>query len=463
MTHDHLSDALNEISDKHIAEAIAPKRKKKFYRLGAVAAILAVVVLLQMMPQQGGLPLPTVHARAVSLSEGSRATASVEDFDKWSEERRQRNLTLKNAKNQLSHFFIEGTQIALTGTSDENRVYSPANLYIALAMAAEQSDGQSRQQILDYLGVSDLTALRAQVGAMWETQYLEGEYEKLALANSVWLDNSVRYDQNVMDDLSYHHYASVYQHDLQSDSAGHAIRTWLNENTGNLLEDAVDNISLNPDTLFALYSTIYFQSKWSSEFNPDSNTTELFFSEGAPFLTTYMNKKKEQMYYFWGESFGALQLSLRNGSSMWFILPDEGKTVEDVLAEGSFMELVMADYGEENWPCQKYVKVNLSVPKFDVRSQVDLKDELTALGITDVFDSTRSDLSAVSGGYLTDVNQAARVVIDENGVVAAAYTEMLCGAAAPPEEIIDFKLNRPFLFVIEKEEIPLFAGVVNAP
>lgn len=31
------------------------------------------------------------------------------------------------------------------------------------------------------------------------------------------------------------------------------------------------------------------------------------------------------------------------------------------------------------------------------------------------------------------------------------------------EEIIDFVLDRPFLFVITKNSIPLFAGVVNEP
>ena len=462
MKREILEQAMNEISDEFIAEAAAPKRKKKFYWLGAAAAVLALVLLVGMLPKGDSPIFPAVHAKAVSLSEGSRAARSDTDFDRWTTERRQRESTLAHAKGQLSHFFTATTQTVLSDSNGENRVYSPVNLYIALAMAAELGEGQTRQQILAALGVSDLTALRAQVEAMWESLYLENDYEKLVLANSLWLDDSLDFDQGVMENLSYHHYASVYQHDLQSDSAAHAIRTWLNENTGNLLQDAVEHVAPEPDTLFALYSTIYFQSKWSSEFHPDRNTTDFFHGESLPSLVTYMNKKEEQMYYYWGDDFGAVYLSLRNGSGMWFILPDEGKTVEDVLAEGSFMELVMSDYGEENWPDQKFVKVNLSVPKFDVHSRTSLRSDLQALGITDVFDPEESAFSAVSGGWLTDVNQAARVVIDENGVVAAAYTELLCGAALPPEEIIDFRLDRPFLFVIEKEELPLFTGVINA-
>ena len=462
MKHERLAEALGEVSDAHIAEAAAHKRRKKFYWVSAIAAMLAVILMVQALPQ-GSAPLSPVHAKAVSLSEGSRAATRDTNFEKWSSERFQRKTILNAAEVQLSHFFTTGTQKILTGSGGENRVCSPANLYIALAMAAEMSDEQSRQQILDTLGSSDLAILREQVGAIWETLYLESDYEKLVLANSLWLDDTASYDQTAMDDLSFYHYASVYQHDLQSDSAGQAIRTWLNQNTGNLLKDAVENVQLSPDTIFALYSTIYFQSKWSSEFQPGNNSTDFFYGAGIPVMATYMNKNEDQMYYYWGDSFGAVQLTLRNGSSMWFILPDEDKTVDDVLAEGQFMELVMADYGEENWPDQKYVKVNLSVPKFDIQSQTNLKKSLQELGISDIFDPAKAKFSCISGGYLTDINQTARVAVDENGVVAAAYIEMLAGAAMPPDEIIDFKLNRPFLFVIEKGEVPLFAGVVNAP
>ena len=38
------------------------------------------------------------------------------------------------------------------------------------------------------------------------------------------------------------------------------------------------------------------------------------------------------------------------------------------------------------------------------------------------------------------------------------------GAAVPPEEEIDFVLDRPFVFVITGEDgLPLFIGVVNQP
>ena len=90
------------------------------------------------------------------------------------------------------------------------------------------------------------------------------------------------------------------------------------------------------------------------------------------------------------------------------------------------------------------------------------------LGVTDIFDIQASDFTAITSDtpvVITAVNQAARVIIDEQGVKAASYIEIPgAGAAAPPEEIIDFILDRPFVFVIATSQgVPLFTGVVNQP
>ena len=177
----------------------------------------------------------------------------------------------------------------------------------------------------------------------------------------------------------------------------------------------------------------------------------------------YMNKKLKQMNYYWGENFSAVMLGLKNGCGMWFILPDEGLTVNDVLNDGSYMDMLLSD----DWEDCKYMKVNLSVPKFDVSSTMDLSEGLKNMGATNVFYENVTDFTKLTGDspiYLTGANQSVRVQIDEEGVKAAVYIEIPgAGSAAPPEEVIDFVLDRPFLFVITNDNIPLFAGCVNNP
>ena len=99
-----------------------------------------------------------------------------------------------------------------------------------------------------------------------------------------------------------------------------------------------------------------------------------------------------------------------------------------------------------------------------------LREALKALGVTDVFDPAVSDftpLEASTGDplYVSQAQHAARVKMDEEGCEAAAYTIIMNPTAGlPPDESVDFTLDRPFLFAITGDmDLPLFVGVVNQP
>ncbi len=466
--HENLSKALDYVSDRHIAEAAGAKKKRPYW-LGAIAAVLAVVLLIRI----GTGPM-TVQAKAVSLASESRQAERPDlndykdsdawrtDWAAWEAQRDQRAADANDALTAMRSFMMESAFAYLAQAPEENRVFSPVNAAVALSALAETAGGESQQQILELLGAQDLDALRTWVGAVWEQVYQDDGHEISVLANSLWLDQDLEYNQDAMDYLAYYHYASVYQADLSSNQSGKALQEWLNNNTGGLLKQSSGNAAFPPDAVMSLVSTIYLQSKWGTPFSKGANTQSVFHAPGGDKTCTFMNRKEMQTNYYWGDSFGAIGLPLKNGCVMWFFLPDEGKSPEDVLAQGEYWNVLTRE--SQNF---KYMKVNLSLPKFDVSSSGDLAQMLQKMGMTDVFDPETANFTALTAQapvFLTGVNQAARVIVDEEGVKAASYIEIPgAGAAAPPEEIIDFILDRPFLFVIATEGIPLFVGAVNQP
>ena len=462
---EHIHEALNEISDKHIAEAATKKKRKRtiVLRITAAAAALALIIGVFQLPRP-------VMAQAVSLADDCRiperpdrddypdADQWREALDAWEAQDQARTDTTKTALAGLQDFFTEANAKFLSGS--DNSVWSPANAYIGLSMVAELTDGTSRQQILDLFGVDSTDALQSQVSALWESTYEEG-FEACHLANSLWLQKGLSYDQATMDTLSYHYYADVYQTNLKN--AGGAIGAWLNNNTGGLLKKTTGSIQVPENAVLALYSTLYFQSKWSNQFRAANNKQDIFHAPSGDTTVTYMTKKLAMMDYYYGDCFSAVRMGLQNGSQMWFILPDEGYTTTDVLADGQYMQMLL----DQTWENVKNMKVNLSVPKFDISGKQDLVGGLKEMGVTDVFDQNASDFSGITADtplFLTAANQAVRVEIDEEGVKAAAYIEFH-GATSPmpPDEIIDFVLDRPFLFVITNNRVPMFSGVVNEP
>ena len=100
-----------------------------------------------------------------------------------------------------------------------------------------------------------------------------------------------------------------------------------------------------------------------------------------------------------------------------------------------------------------------------MKSSTDLKDILRTLGVTDAFDSNMADFTPLTddGAMVDSVMQAARVKIDEAGVEAAAYTEIVAADSGSMElpPVVEMNLNRPFLFAIfDGNDVPLFIGTV---
>lgn len=454
MKREKLSEAMDYISDKHITEAANKKKRTSIGWISSVAALLAVAIL--------GITILRPFTTVKAVSEA--------DYPKYEwlyrGEQMQRELPL------LTDFFSQSMAQTLSD-SDENQTYSPINLYMALCLLAETSN--SNQQILDLLNAQDREDLRAQANLIWNATYVDRGDQTL-LANSVWLDKGLDYNQEVMDTLAESYYTDVYNGNLQSDRIGSAIKNWLNSNTGRMLKSDVNKLDVDDLTVMLLYSTVFFKAKWSEsvEFNKAMNTDGIFHAPGGDVECTYMNKKEMQTNYYWAEDFGAINLNMKDGSQMWLLLPDEDKTTDDVLSSSELKSMLFGYPSEEEYTNKKYVKVNLKLPKFDIRSGGDLKADLQAMGVTDVFDPQTADFSGTLSGhkdfenfspYISAVNQATRVAIDEKGVTAASYIELpAAGAAQPPDEIIDFVLDRPFVFVVtNRYDLPLFAGVVNEP
>ena len=455
-------------------------------RKSTLAFLLSIVLLLSACAPavpaettepapQGLLAAPDYPEMAPYPDEMSFVDEKSGEFDDegfdavytaWREDRQNQYDQPEGYADGLDVFFRNSIPEFLAGDPGENAVCSPLNLYMALALLAEVTGGETRQQVLDLLHAADITALRTQAGHVWNAHYCADSASTCTLANSVWMDSDLSYDGSVLETLTDKYYASAFQGDLGTEEMDKLLQDWINGQTGGLLEEQAQNLHMDPATVFALASTIYYRAKWTNEFWEEANTEDVFHGTAGDVTATYMNSCLTYGPYYWGEDFGAVSLGLEDGSKMWLILPDEGLTPESILASGHALALILGNpYESEN---QKSLRVNLSLPKFDIVADRKLNDALKTLGITDVFVPESAEFSLIQtedSCWLDSVDHAARVAIDEEGVTAAAYTVMMmCGAAMPPEDEMDFILNRPFLFVItSRDNLPLFAGVVNQP
>ena len=363
----------------------------------------------------------------------------------------------------LTNFFADSLAQFLQG--DGNTAYSPLNVYMAMAMLAETTGGNSRQQILDLFGVETIEELRTQAGHVWNAHYSNDGKTTLTMANSLWLSNAYSFHQHAADNLAQYYYASTFHGNLGSDAVNQQLQAWLNENTGGLLKDQANNVELPQGTVFALASTIYFSANWTDEFFDSATYNDTFYTPLAPVQTPFMHRTNRDTYYR-GTHFGAISLRLEGSNRMWLILPDEGHTPEEILQSDEYLRLTM---DPSSWSNRKTYEIHLSLPKFDVTQQQDLIQGMQKLGIADVFNPITSDFSPLTAAgsiFVSQINHATRVTIDEEGCTAAAFTVIAGESAGTPNEYdkLEFNLNRPFLFIVSsRDNLPLFAGIVKAP
>ena len=387
-----------------------------------------------------------------------------EVYDAWRADRSKQLDQSEGYTDALDGYLRTVIPQLLTDGTGENKACSPINIYMALAMLAEITDGESRAQLLALLGSEDLDALRAEAAAVWNANYCADGAVTSILASSLWLSDRISFRQDAMDALAKYYYASSYRGEMGSAAFDKALQDWINQQTGGLLKEQASGLTMDKETILALATTIYFRAKWDGEFSEERTSPDTFHALSGDVTCDFMHQGGTNTYY-WSDRFSAVAKRLENSGAMWFLLPDEGVTPEELLADEATLDFLLS--GGESAE-SKYLIVNLSVPKFDIASDLDLTDSLKSMGIADVFDPTVSNFSPMTddtAAYLSQAKHAARVAIDEEGVTAAAYTVMMmCGAGAPPEEEVDFTLDRPFIFAITgMDGLPLFVGVVHQP
>lgn len=423
---------------------------------------------------EAGAPTPgpsekPVSAYDVTLLAAAQYPASIdeEDFEglsnQWTE-----NVVSDETYAAVNAFGYATVSRALLD-GDTSGCFSPLSLYQALAILTDGAAGQTRDELLSLLGISDLDTLRDQAGRLYRRNYFDNDVDKLVISNSLWLDETasdgspVSYDQQWVLSAAANYGSDVYQADFSAPDTAKALGAWIAEKTGGFLSPSPQSLNLSDDTLLAIVNTLWYKSQWQTEFDTEQTAPADFTTDsGETIQADFMHKTDEMGSYIETDEYTKSYLPLSNGR-MIFVLPQEGVDVDSLLTEDKLWEVFEnGDYSS--------AEVHWSIPKFETNVTYDLKDMLMDLGVTAAFDPVSADFSGISGTplFVGTAQQGTHIALNEDGVEAAAYTILSLeeGAAEPEEEpkIVEMNLNRPFIYLITANDgSTLFIGVVRDP
>ena len=349
-------------------------------------------------------------------------------------------------------FTAAGTDLALqlfkatADGSSENLLISPLSIWLALSMTANGAEGETLSQMETLLGGDiDLDELNEYLNS-YVASLKSDKKSTLSIANSIWFRSAKEgmISKDFLQKNADYYGAAAYSSPFDK-STVNDINNWVKQNTDGMIEKLLDGI--DSDAFMYIINAMAFEAEWSNTFT-DINGVE---------KQVKMMSSKEYRYVTVDGAKGFLKDY--NGAKYSFaaFLPDEDVPIGDFITSLDAGKLKSAFENETD------TTVLARIPKFSYSYGTELKNTLSALGMTSAFDGS-ADFSGIAGKpgdiFIDSVIHKTFIAVDELGTRAGAVTSVSVKEMAMPVDPVQIYLDRPFVYMIIDNEtkLPLFMG-----
>ena len=358
-----------------------------------------------------------------------------------------------------------------------NYLISPYSIEIALNMLKDGANGKTKEQIEKVVGTREIPVFNVK--------------DRISVTNGAFIKEEYR---NYINE-SYYNKLKNYDAELIFDkfNSPDKINNWVNEKTYGMIPKILDDIS--KDFVLGLGNAVAIDVEWDSEFDCISTSKESFTKDNNQKIDVEMMHQKFEngdVRYFESndskgviipyESYDKKGLNKYESKENKFtelefigILPNKDiDTYINNLNQAKLDRIDIKNVGTKDF------NISVSLPRF--KYDFELEDFMTILkemGIKDVFDPSKSDLTNIisqenlykndsTGLYVSTAIHKTHIDLNEKGTKAAAITIFgIKNATAMHDEkgnkSIEF--NKPFVYIIRDKETKeiLFFGVVKEP
>ncbi len=368
--------------------------------------------------------------------------------------------------------------------SDSNKqtniCISPVSVYMALALATECANGQTRDEILDAVGVTydEVKNFTRILYAFSNQEYtynaISGKRKVSAfeeLANSIWADKNVRLNENGVNNLASNYNCDLFAVNFRDSEGEKAINAYIKDKTHGIIDADLD---LSPETLITLINTFYLKEVWNEYGNKLNFTDTTYDFKNAD--GSINSTKLLRGYYFEGDiyrgnGYTSFFTETEHGFRIKFIVPTEGHTVGEVFtADNIYTVNHISDYGYIDEENKLLHHTRVFFPEYKASFDGDLGNVLKSdFGVNKLFDINECDFSNITDEAVVcdGVIHKCSVEVNARGIEGAAVTVIPVNGAAGPLEgyekvYHDYIVDRAFGFVItDRYGVALFSGVVN--
>lgn len=376
--------------------------------------------------------------------------------------------SLINTNNQFALEFYSHLKDKESG---KNIFFSPYSISTALSMTYEGAKEETAQEIRSVFHFPENDNVRrSSVAAVYnELNKNQSDYT-LSTANALWVQKNYPLLDEVTKVISEYYGGRLNNLDFvnETEKSRTTINDWIEEETRGKIKDAIKPGALGPLMRVILTNAIYFKGSWVIAFDEGATQKESFQVSGSETVQVDMMRLKEKEFpYAETDALQVLEMPYKGDNLSMLVLLPKNKDIGSLEAGLTINQL-------SGWRDQlKKQKVDVYIPKFQFKTEYELKDQLGAMGMplafTEPSENGGADLSGFTGKrdlYIGFVKHLAFVDVNEEGTEAAAATVVgIRTTSMPINDHPVFRADHPFIFLIQEKKTGhiLFMGRVTNP
>ncbi|XP_065204219.1 serpin B3-like [Planococcus citri] len=408
------------------------------------------------------------------------------------------NTNQETVQNGLLNFGIKLNSILLENNGEnKNILFSPYNLYTALALVHLGSDGTTRDAISNVLNIpitfspESLQEVLQNFSSVLQINpnktYITGgtfrdgsripvpvwstvKASDLKLANGIFVQNEYRskLKKKYVEDVQLYQKSDIFNVDFarKGEEAKDTINKYISNKTENKIPRLLEQ-PLPKDTSVVLASCLYFKSAWQQKFNRDKTKAETFRTDKGNVTAQMMRALLSNTGYVRVPSLGVQVVQLRyidDAFSMFIGLPNENQSLQKVLRKLTSAKIhkIIGEAGQS----QNDYKIDLKLPRTAFKWSKSIKNDLIELGLEEeIWESPDlSNMIEQSNTKISDIGHGTDIEINEDGTEASAVS-IIIHVPVKRKIVQTFHVNRPFFFFIYNRNINtiMFFGTVFDP
>jgi serpin B len=348
---------------------------------------------------------------------------------------------------------------SLSVEKEENLIFSPFSISLALAMAFAGARGTTREQMERVLHLDlpikefsvNLKEVCSSLGGIDESIGIgNAQVFKLNLANSIWGQEGYAYKPDFLKLLLDYYSTGVKLLNFihAPEKARQEINRWISKETEKRIQNLIPPGGISDMTRLVLANAIYFYASWENPFKKNSTRDNYFYLLNGESVKVPMMTMVKHVDYYKGPGFQVVSLPYVGGRfSMYIILPPLKRfEIFERKLDAKLIRSICSSVRRR--------KVDVTFPKFNYDGSFSLRRALVSLGMELAF-CDQADFSGMEPTrelFIHNVYHKAFIAVDEKGTEAAAASAGTPTAVAYRfgfrEKVYKFTADHPFIFFV---------------